>query len=718
MREAEKFLAKEISWLAFNDRVLQEAADITVPIIERIRFLGIYSANLDEFFRVQVADLRRRALLEIAQNSDITLCADLLNEILVSVELSSEKLKHISRRIFDQLSLDYHIKVLFNDEKNNTFDQQLSSDQQQWLKEYFDHKIIRHITPIIIQSNTQFSACLDDDAIYFLVALTEKENVQYSLVEIPREEVDRFIVLPSRLTSTDKNNLTASENQHVVLLDDVVRYFIEDVFKGVIAYDKLEAHSMKLTRDAEYNLTDELDESLLNQMSKGLKQRLKADLVRLVYESNMPSYMLKFLKKSLKIKELDNLVPGGRYRHFKDLIDFPNLGDSSLENKTLTPLESIAFKQHPSVFSAISQQDILLYYPYHKFSHFTEFIRQAAYDPSVRQIKINIYRVAKHSRIIHSLIEAVKNGKQVTVVVELRARFDEAANINWAKVMKDAGVHVEFGIESLKIHSKLCVITRLEQEKMVQYAHIGTGNFHENNARIYTDFALFTKHKEICQEVDNIFSFIAHSYKRFRFNHLIVSPLTSRRRLYQLVDNEIINVQQGKKGIITLKLNNLVDKGLINRLYAASEAGVKIRLIIRGMCSLLPNIKGLSENIKIISIIDMFLEHPRVMIFNNANDPLVYLSSADWMERNIDHRVEVGCPIYDEKLKNRIINIIELHFKDNVKARIINKSLTNTFVGSKSSKQTKLRSQVAIYDYLCQQEALEQTTNSTNLQNT
>ncbi|MGL1959308.1 MAG: polyphosphate kinase 1 [Colwellia sp.] len=703
MKENVQFLDKEISWLAFNERVLQEAQSELVPIIERIHFLGIYSSNLDEFFRVQVADIRRRALLEAAKNTENpntenTQSTDLLKKVLQLVALSSEKFKAISTTVFAQLE-DHNIQIIANNDIN-VFNKKLSSSQFQWLTDYFNNKIIHHITPITIQSNTQFSACLDDEGIYFLVSLTQDEKVKFALVEIPREKVSRFIVLPV----TD-----LKEQKHgIVFLDDVVKFFMDKIFCGAFAASEIEAYSMKLTRDAEYNLTNELDDSLLNQMSKGLKQRLRADLVRLVHDREMPNYMLKFLKKSLKIKELDNIVQGGTYRHFKDFIGFPNLGNKALENEDFITLESAQFKKYPSVFSAISAQDILIYYPYYKFSHFTEFIRQAAFDTQVKKIKINIYRVAKHSHIIPSLIEAVKNGKQVTVVVELRARFDEEANINWAKLMKDAGIKVEFGIETLKIHSKLCLISRIEEEKTVHYAHIGTGNFHENNARIYTDFSLFTKHKDICQEVNNIFSFVSHSYKRYRFNHLIVSPLTSRRRLYNLIDSEIQIAEKGNKAAITLKLNNLVDKGLINRLYSASTAGVKISLIIRGMCSLIPNIEGVSENITIISIIDRFLEHPRVMVFNNNDDPLVYISSADWMARNIDHRVEVACPIYDEKIKSRIIRILDLHLKDNVKARLIDKNLTNTFVKSEANNKKPLRSQVAIYEYL-QQEELDES---------
>ncbi|PCI62819.1 MAG: polyphosphate kinase 1 [Gammaproteobacteria bacterium] len=692
-----KFVNKELSWLAFNDRVLQEAKDTTVPIIERIRFLGIYSSNLDEFFRVRVAKIRRRVIVESAQENSSNHYSLLFNKVINKVTQSTETFKLITEAVFAELE-KHHIHMMFNNENSQTFEQQLTSYQKRWLNDYFNHKIIRHITPIIIYSHSQLSSILNDDGIYFLVSLHQGENQQYALVEIPREEEKRFIVLPTKGSKKEK---------YIALLDDVVNYYINDIFKGFFDYDRIEAYSIKLTRDADYNLTDELDKSLLDNMSKGIKQRIKADPVRLVYDHNMPENMKKYLRKSLKIKDIDNLVPGVRTRHFKDFVKFPNLGRKNLENHKLNAITAQRFSAYNSTFEAISQHDILLYYPYYKYRHLTEFIRQASYDPAVTEIKINIYRIASKSQIISSLLEAVKNGKLVTVMVELKARFDEQANIEWAKLMRDGGISVEFGIESLKVHAKLCLISRKENEQIVNYAHIGTGNFNENTARTYTDFALFTKHKEICQEVDNIFSFISRSYLRFRFNHLIVSPLTARRRFYQLIDNEIEQAQLGKKAEITLKLNNLVDKGLINKLYAASNAKVKIRLIIRGMCSLIPGMKGLSENIYAISIIDRFLEHPRVMVFRNNGDNQVYISSADWMSRNIDHRVEVACPIYDKTLKRRILHTLELHFKDTRKARIINKNQDNPYVARGNRK--KIRSQMAIHDYLVEQEAEDKT---------
>ena len=688
MNEVQMKFDKELSWLSFNERVIQEAADPSVPLIDRIRFLGIYSSNLDEFFRVRVAGIRRRAMVEAAHETSKSEWQTLHEKISSKVTKLTKKFKLVADEIFEQLA-QQNIMTIFDNSSNTNFKEQLNEKQLTWLEQYFDNRIIRHITPIILHSKTQLVNCIDDDGIYFLVALHQTDNIQFALVEIPRADIERFIVLPNENGNTTK---------YIVMLDDVVHFFIKKLFFGVYEFNDIEAFSLKMTRDSEYNLTDDLDESLLDQMSKGLKQRLKADLVRLVHDQAMPKHMINYLVKSLKVKDLDDLSPGVRYRHFKDFVKFPNLGHEELEYQPLEALDSSRFSQYPSVFEAISQGDILLYYPYHKFRHFTEFVRQASYDPLVAHIKINIYRVAKNSRIIQSLIEAVKNGKKVTVVVELRARFDEQANIEWAKLMKDAGIQVEFGIETLKVHAKLCLITRIEEDKSVNYAHIGTGNFHEKNARVYTDYALFTKNKEICQEVDNVFSFISHSYKRFRFNHLIVSPLTSRRRFYQLIDNEIHSANLGLPAEITLKLNNLVDSGLVNKLCAASQAGVKIRMIIRGMCSLIPGIKGVSDNIKIISIVDRFLEHPRVILFHNQGNQQLFISSGDWMERNIDHRVEVACPIYDETLKQQIIDMLNIQFQDNVKARVINKSQNNRYVAQ--GRKPAIRSQMAIYDYL------------------
>jgi polyphosphate kinase len=394
----------------------------------------------------------------------------------------------------------------------------------------------------------------------------------------------------------------------------------------------------------------------------------------------------------------DSIMPGGRYHNFKDFIGFPNVGRPYLENYKLPALDCQDFERHQTVFQAISEQDILLHYPYHKFKYMTEMLRQASFDPAVSSIKMNIYRVASQSRVVDSLIDAANNGKRVTVVVELQARFDEAANIKWANRLKDAGVKVLFGLDSLKIHSKLCLITRREGDEHVRYAHIGTGNFNEKTAKIYTDFSLFTRNQEIATEVDNVFEFIEHPYRRIKFNHLLVSPINSRRYIYRLIDNELTNAKAGLPAEITIKINNLVDAGMVQRLYAASQAGVKIRMIVRGMCSLVPGINGISDNIHIISIVDRFLEHPRVMMFHNNGNAKVFISSADWMTRNLDHRVEVGTPVYDERLKQRIIDLLEIQFSDTTKARVIDADQRNDYVPR--GNRRKIRSQISIYEYL------------------
>lgn len=484
----------------------------------------------------------------------------------------------------------------------------------------------------------------------------------------------------------------------IILLDNIIRYCLDELFNGFFDYDELKGYAMKMTRDAEYDLSHEVEHSLLEQMSEGVSQRLTAMPVRFIYEIGMPQAMLEFLCDKLRISNYDSLISGGRYHNFKDFMDFPNVGRDYLENKPLPALQCSDFDGYANKFDAIKHQDILLYYPYHTFEHITELVRQASFDPKVLSIKINVYRVAKDSRLMNSLIDAVHNGKQVTVVVELQARFDEEANIEWSKVLTEAGVQVIFGTPGLKIHSKLLLISRRENSLIVRYAHIGTGNFHEKTARIYTDFSLLTADPEITYEVQNVFAYIENPYRPVKFEHLIVSPRNSRIKLYQNIDEEIANAKSGRRAAITLKVNNLVDKPLINKLYEASNAGVKIKMVIRGMCSLVPGIKGVSENIRIISIVDRFLEHPRVLIFHNNGSPKVYISSADWMTRNIDYRIEVATPVRDPRLKRRIIDIINIHFTDTVKARLIDKEMSNKYVPRGNRK--KIRSQIAIYDYL------------------
>ena len=677
--QALEYFAKELSWLSFNERVLQEAKDKNNPIIERMRFLGIFSNNLDEFFRVRVADVKRRILLNKLPDANFEEDEVLLSQIQKKVLQLGKKFNQIHQQILNDLTT-HNIHV--------DRPEKLTEFHSNWLKNYFHDNVLQHISPILLDENKDYSDYINDTMTYLFVEMSDEKS-HFAMLEVPTDRVPRFIILPPEKTRRRKT---------IVMLDDVISYFLNDVFSNFFNFETIQGHAIKLTRDAEYNLDDELEEGLLDKMSKGLKQRIYAEPVRLVYDEAMPESMLKVMKKRLNVTHHDALIPAGRYRNFRDFIAFPNVGRQYLENKPLPALQSTAFNKHTSVFDAITEQDVLLYYPYHTFNHLLEFVRQAAFDPVVTQIKVNIYRVASKSRLISSLINAAKNGKKVTVMVELKARFDEQNNIEWAKVLSSAGIKVIFGIPALKVHSKLCIIHRKEKNKIVKYAHIGTGNFHEKTAKIYTDFSLFTKHTGICEECDSVFKFIESSYKPFNFEYLMLSPINARDMLLDLIDKEIQHVENGNPGKITLKINNLVDKQLVDKLYYAGRRGVKIRIIVRGMCSLIPGLAKFSDNIRVISIVDRFLEHPRVMVFGNNGDDKVYISSADWMTRNLDHRVEVGVPILDAKLKQLIIDILELQFKDRTKARLIDSEQKNTYV--RRGNRKKIRSQIAIYDHL------------------
>ncbi|UQY43180.1 polyphosphate kinase 1 [Mixta hanseatica] len=679
MGQEKLYIEKELSWLSFNERVLQEAADKTNPLIERMRFLGIYSNNLEEFYKVRFADLKRRILIGEEQGSPST---------------PRHLLKKIQQRV---LRADQEFDGLYNDlllemARNQIFlinERQLSPNQQSWLRHYFKHELRQHVTPILINHDTDLIEFLKDDYTYLAVEIIRGEDIRYALLEIPSDKVPRFVNLPAE---------SPRRRKPMILLDNILRYCLDDIFKGFFDYDALNAYSMKMTRDAEYDLVTEMESSLLELMSSSLKQRLTAEPVRFVYQRDMPNAMVELLRNKLNISNYDSIVPGGRYHNFKDFISFPNVGKTNLVNKPMPQLRHIWFDGFRNGFDAIRNHDVLLYYPYHTFEHVLELLRQASFDPSVLAIKINIYRVAKNSRIIDAMIHAAYNGKKVTVVVELQARFDEEANIHWAKRLTEAGVHVIFSAPGLKIHAKLFLISRREGSEIVRYAHIGTGNFNEKTARIYTDYSLLTADARITNEVRRVFNFIENPYRPVSFDYLMVSPQNSRRMLYQLIDEEIANAQQGIPAGITLKVNNLVDKGLVDRLYTASSVGVKVNLLVRGMCSLIPNLDGISDNIRVISIVDRYLEHDRVYIFDNGGDKKVFLSSADWMTRNIDYRIEVAVAILDPVLKQRVLDIIAILFSDTVKARIIDKELSNRYVPR--GNRRKVRSQQAIYDYI------------------
>lgn len=677
------YLPKELSWLSFNQRVLQEAADESNPLIERIRFLGIYSSNLDEFYKVQFANLKKYVLIEQEQAQSTSNAKHLLRQVtqkVIQLELQ-----------FDQL----YNELLLEMARNQIFlinERQLTSYQETWIKNYYKQNLRQFITPILLDSHTELIQFLKDDHAYLAVEIICKDKISYALLELPTDNAPRFVLLPSEVST---------KNKSIIFLDNILRYCLADIFKVFFDAVELNAYSININRDAEYELNTELD-SLLELMSQGLKQRLTAQPVRFTYQKDMPKALFELLINKLRLTEQD-AMPGGRYPNFKDLANFPDLGVKNLLNKRLPSLAYNRFKKFRNAFATIKDRDVLLYYPYYSFGHVLEIMRQASFDPAVTHIRMNIYRVAKDSRFIHAAINAANNGKKVTVVVELQARFDEEANIKWAKRLIRSGIKVIYSQPKLKIHAKLFLIDRKEDDKIVRYAHIGSGNFNEKTARVYTDFSLLTADPAITDEVIKVFNFIENPFKPVSFNHLLVSPQNTRQRFYEFIEREINNAKVGKPSGIYLKLNAITDKEMIDQLYRASCAGVKIRMIVRGTCVLVPQIANLSENIYVTSIVDQYLEHARVYIFENDGKKDTYISSADWMPRNLDNRIEVGVKIFDPILKTTIHDIFNLQCNDNVKARIIDKDNMNNYVQRGNKK--KVRAQHAIYDYLKQMES-------------
>ena len=680
-RSKEPYFPMELSWLAFNERVLQEAADSRNPVVERVRFLGIFSSNQDEYFKVRVAGVRRKIKLT-KKKADKEAARKLLAQIQRKIMLLSKQFDDVYSEVMGELNRK---KIFFISEKD------LTEKQSEWLRNHFQDKILRHIVPIWVTDEVDLEEHLAADIPYFVAKIVKDDKAQLAVEDVP--DVSRFINVPP-----DRGHA----RNYFMLLDEVIQHNLDQIFAPFIDYDSVAVWSMKFSRDSDYSLETGVEQSLIEKMSRGVKQRLKAEPVRFSYDKKMPDDMVELLCEKLGIEDGDSVIPGGRYRNFKDFIGFRSPRLKRLEFPKMPAIRSQKFDQHRNLFEAIDEGDILLNYPYHRFSHFTEFVRQAAADPAVEEIKINIYRVAARSRVIESLIDAAHNGKRVTVNIELRARFDEEHNLEMTELLTESGIKVTLGIPGLKVHSKLCLVTRKTGNKTKRYAVIGTGNFNERTAKIYTDFALFTCHKEICAEAESVFEFIEHSYQHPKLKHLWVSPLNTRSNIEKLIQREVEHVQNGGKGLIKLKLNNLVDPELTTLLYEASQSGVEIKLIVRGMCSLIPGQPKVSEHIRGISIVDRFLEHSRLFVFDNMSEPDVFISSADWMTRNLDGRVEVSCPIYDETIKKTLIDILDIQIADNQKARIIDAKQTNEYVSR--GNRRKIRSQKRVYEYLCTNE--------------
>jgi polyphosphate kinase len=667
---------REISWLYFNERVLQEAADPTVPLIERVKFLAIFSSNLDEFYRVRVATLSRLSNLnEKAKELLGYNPKKVLNQIKNIVVKQERK--------FNDLYENIIVKQLAEEKIFLLNDKQLNVARGTFVKNHFRENLLPMLVPIMLD-NIKDLPELRDRAIYFFVKLTKDKKVTYALIEIP-DNLPRFTVLP------ETNNL-----KFIILVDDIIRYNLEDIF-FIFEHDTIEAYSVQLTRDAELDLDKEVSGKFIDSLAKSLQKRKKGKPMRLLYDSEMPMDMLKHLVSKINLHG-ESLIPGNRYHNFKDFISFPNVGRPELENAKYHPLPLTGLSFEKSLMLLIAKRDYLISTPYETYDYVIHFLREAAIDPRVKEINIAVYRLASNSRIMHALINAAKNGKKVNCLVELRARFDEQNNIGWSTRLEEEGVNVIYGIDGYKVHSKICLVSRTEKDKMVHYACLSTGNYNEKTAKIYADHTLLTANKKITTDLVEVFKAINKGQLPRGLKNLIVSPIDSRPAIYKLIDIEIKNAKAKKPAYMILKMNSLADEQLILKLYQASNAGVKIQLIIRGMCCLVPGIKGYSENIGVISIVDKYLEHARVHIYCNGGNEKIYLTSADFMSRNIESRVEVGFPVYDPRIKREIRDIIDIQLSDNTKSREINKENNNKYHKTKSD--LPVRAQIDIYNYL------------------
>ncbi|MES2573740.1 MAG: polyphosphate kinase 1 [Bacteroidota bacterium] len=674
-----KYIDREKSWLTFNARVLQEASDESVPLLDRLRFLGIFSNNLDEFFRVRFAAIRRLSLSGIS------------GEKILGGISAQQLVKDITEIVIQQQSESLRIlnNIETKLETENIFiinESEILKEQEVFLKDFFIQKLSPELVTIILNDLAEFPV-LKDSIGYLAVKLVMKQDseVRYAIIEIPKT-INRFVVLPS-----------SDEKQYVILTDDVIRHNLSTIF-NIFDYQSVSAHMIKITRDAQLDIDSDLSKSMLEKIATSVKDRRMGEPVRFIYDQLIEEDTLRFFLDKMKIVSTDSIIPGGRYHNRRDYINFPNLGRFDLLYQTNVPLPIPELSLQGSILEKISKKDYLLHAPYQSFSYLTKFLREAALDPKVTSIKITLYRLAKNSQIISSLVNAAKNGKKVTVQIELQARFDEASNISYAEQMQTEGINLIFGIKGLKVHSKICVIERVEDDKIKRYGFISTGNFNEQTAKIYTDVTLFTSHQQILKDISKIFEFFDINYRLYRYKHLIVSPHYTRSRFYKMIEREITNAQAGKTAYMKLKMNSLSDFEVIDKLYEASNAGVKIQLEVRGISSLIPGVPGMSENIQAISIVDNYLEHSRIYIFGNAGDPEVYISSADFMTRNLDGRVEVTCPIYDTEIKKELINIFDIGWKGNVKARYHSEKLDNKY-RIRKEKEPVFRAQLETYKF-------------------
>ena len=679
----QKVIVRDIRWLSFNSRVLQEAADETVPLRERIRFLGIFSNNLDEFFRVRVATLKRMIAFGNKANMHLEVSPEMILEQIQERVIGQQKeFDRIWNEIIRELKKQ---KIFLINEK------QLNKVQQKFITSFFNDEIRSNIVPLMIESIQEFPT-LSDKSIYLACKLSNKDKSipqRFALVSVPARRLPRFVILPSK-----------QNEKHIILLEDIIRFCLPHIF-SFFGYDVFSAHIIKVTRDAEIDIDNDVATSLMEKLEKGIKNRKKGKPVRFIFDRDIDPSLLTYLVKRLGLSEKDNLIPGGRIHNFKDFIDFP---ESVFEQKNTRKKPFV----HPTLLDAtrvsdiVLKKDVLLNFPYHSYDSVIDFLREAAIDPQVVSIKITCYRLAPRSKIINAMTNAVRNGKQVTAVIELRARFDEEANLEWKDELEEAGVKVLIGVPNLKVHCKICLIKKVVNNKTIHYGFVSTGNLNERTAKIYGDHCLLTADKNIMADVNKVFHFLEQPKSRVGLlrscKTLLVSPTNMRKNLMQLIANEIKSAKAGKPAAILLKLNSLSDESLIEKLYEAAKVGVDIKIVVRGIFCMLTENKQYQIPVQAISIVDEYLEHARIMLFYNNGNEKVFISSADWMVRNIDHRVEIACPIFNKAIQQELKDILHIQLSDNIKARKLDNLLSNQYVNPRNTK--KIRSQVETYNFL------------------
>lgn len=664
---------RDISWMFFNARVLQEASRQDVPLLERLNYLGIYSNNLDEFYRVRMASDARLAEMRRAAVRDRAEAAKILVQRLQQLDAGYSAVYHKEvHAVLEELKKQ---NIEFVGEEN------LSDADRHFVRKWFRQTLAGFVNPQWLKAAKDLYN-YNDESIYLAIDLERNGESDYAILDLPAQQVGRFLQLPSD-----------DDAVRLIYIDDVVRICLPLLFPG-LDYDRYSAYSFKFTRDAEMEIDDDLHIGRLQKVANAVNNRRKGPAMRVIYDREMPQQLLNKILHHLKVDAMDTLQPSGRYHNHKDFMTLPDFGRTDLTYAPMPPLVPAELKSGKSLLSEIQQRDRFIHVPYHTFDYFIRLLQEAAVSPAVRSIKISLYRVAGHSKVFEALIAAARNGKKVTVLVELMARFNEQSNINISRRMQEAGIKVLFGPEGMKVHGKLLYIG---MRKSRDISVISTGNFHEGNARHYTDVLLFTSRPEITSEVNMVFDLIRNPFAGCSFKKLMVSPQSMRDKIYELIDNEIAAAKKGREAGIKIKINHITDPGMVQKLYEASQAGVPVDLLVRGCCSLVPGKKGISENIRAYGIIDRYLEHSRILVFKAGGKNLTFIGSADWMPRNLDRRIEVMAPVIDPEIKREMLAIIDMGLRDNISARVIDGNGTNDI--HKTDGEAIFRSQSKLYEH-------------------